>query len=207
MDNDKRTSNALLVVLATFVVTVAFLGVVIEYFDKDKEIVTTFWAPPWTVMLEADIEESGLPEVATLSINNEGTRELYGRAPILVFAKDNKVAATASVDNDIAHSFSVASQKERSITLDFTNLTLENLDGDIISPAELEEGNWTARVAFYAMRADSKRPQIAWSDPLPLSAMKSKKAAKADEETDMEDAGDEMEAEDTGEEMDSEATE
>jgi len=169
MDNDKNTSNALLVVLATFVVTVAFLGVVIEYFDKDKEIVTTFWAPPWTVMLDADVEKPGLPEVATLAINNEGTKALYGRQPILVFSKDNKVAATAAVNTSMAEAFAVGSEKEKSITLDFSNLSLQGLDGSSLSHSELAEGNWSVQAVFYAMRDDSVRPRLAWSDSLSLA--------------------------------------
>lgn len=176
MDNDKKTSNALLVVLATFVVTVAFLGIVIEYFDKDKEIVTTFWAPPWTVELEADVEDTnGLPDVATLSINNEGTKELYARQPMLIFAKNKEIEATAAVDSSMARSFAVDSEKEKSITIDMSSLKIESLDGDLISPSELDEGKWTVQAVFYVMRDDSMRPRMAWSAPVSLNASAKKK--------------------------------
>lgn len=176
MDNDKRTSNALLVVLATFVVTVAFLGVVIEYFDKDKEIVTTFWAPPWTVTLDADIEEAGLPDTASLAINNEGTKKLFARQPILVFTKDKVIAATAEVDTSMAKSFAVESEAEKSITLDLSGLSIRALDGSTLSASELADGNWTVQAVMYTMRDDSARPRLAWSDPVSLSPKKMKKS-------------------------------
>lgn len=187
MDSDKKTSNALLVVLATFVVTVAFLGVVIEYFDRGKEI--TFWAAPWSVSLDAEIEKPGLPEAASLVVNNQGAKKLYVRQPILIFSRGKSVEATAEIDTSMAKSFVVESEDEKSVTLDMDGLSIRALDGSAMSSSKLAKGDWTVQVVLYTLRENSARPRLAWSDPVSLSPEKMEKS-----ETDM-DKDSDMEAE------------